>query len=137
MQTPGPHYAQTYVDALAANGIAADVYDVDARGRIAPDQLGVLSHYKGVIWYTGDDAVTRRAGRAAGNADRLALDEMLEMRAYMDEGGRVLYTGKQAGQQYTGAVVGTQFYDPKGEVACRPVDPSLDPRRCLVLRGST
>ena len=93
----GPHYAQTYLDALAANGIAADVYDVDARGRIAPDQLGVLSHYKGVIWYTGDDAVTRRAGRGAGNADRLALDEMLEMRAYMDEGGRVLYTGKQAG----------------------------------------
>ena len=65
VQTPGPHYAQTYLDALAANGIAADVYDVDARGRTAPDQLGVLSHYKGVIWYTGDDAVTRTAGRAA------------------------------------------------------------------------
>ena len=137
VQTPGPHYAQTYLDALAANGIAADVYDVDARGRIAPDQLGVLSHYKGVIWYTGDDAVTRTAGLGPGNADRLALDEMLEMRAYMDEGGRVLYTGKQAGQQYTGAAVGTQFYDPKGETACRPVDPAMDPRRCLVLRGST
>ena len=81
--------------------------------------------------------MTRTAGRGPGNADRLALDEMLEMRAYMDEGGRVLYTGKQAGQQYTGAAVGTQFYDPKGEAACRPVDPTLDPRRCLVLRGST
>ena len=137
VQAPGPHYAQTYVAALAANGIAADVYDVDARGRTAPDQLGVLSHYKGVIWESGDDAVTRTAGRGPGNADRLALDEMLEMRAYMDEGGRVLYTGKQAGQQYTGAAVGTQFYDPKGEAACRPVDPAMDPRRCLVLRGST
>ena len=50
VQTPGPHYAQTYLAALAANGIQADVYDVDARGRTAPDQLGVLSHYKGVIW---------------------------------------------------------------------------------------
>src|SRR5215212_9709899 len=137
VQTPVLHYAQTYLDALAANGIAADVYDVDARGRIAPDQLGVLSHYKGVIWYTGDDAVTRQAGRGPGNADRLALDEMLEMRAFMDEGGRVLYTGKQAGQQFTGAAVGSQFYDPKGEAACRPVDPAMDPRRCLVLRGST
>jgi hypothetical protein len=97
----------------------------------------VLSHYKGVIWYTGDDAVTRTAGRGPGNADRLALDEILEMRAYMDEGGRVLYTGKQAGQHYTGAAVGNQFYDPKGEVACRPVDSTLDPRRCLLLRGST
>ena len=52
-----------YLDALAANGVAADVYDVDARGRTAPDPLGVLSHYKGVIWYTGDDIVTRTAGR--------------------------------------------------------------------------
>jgi hypothetical protein len=137
VQTPGPHYLNYYLEALAANGIAADVYDVDKRGRTAPDQLGVLSHYDGVIWYTGDDAVTRTAGRAAGNADRLALDEMFEMRAYMDEGGRVLYTGKMAGMQYTGAAVGSQFYDPKGEVACRPVDPALDQRRCLLLRGST
>jgi zinc carboxypeptidase len=140
-QTPGPHYAQTFVDALAANGIAADVYDVDASTRTAPDALGVLSHYKGVIWYTGDDAVTREGdGRGPGNADRLALDEMLEMRAYMDEGGRVAYTGKTAGMQFTGAGVGTQFYDPKDQAVCRiggAANPALDPRRCLVLRGST
>jgi hypothetical protein len=138
VQTPGPHYLSYYLDALAENGIAADVYDVDARGRVAPDQLGVLSHYDGVIWYTGDDVVTRTAGRAAGNADRLALDEMLEMRAYMDEGGRVLYTGKRAGMQYTGVGgVGNQFYDPKGDDVCRPVNPAMDPRQCLLLRGST
>ena len=29
-------------DALAANGVAFDVYDVDAHGRTAPDNLGVL-----------------------------------------------------------------------------------------------
>jgi hypothetical protein len=136
-----PQYLDSYLGALAANGITADVYDVDGRGRTAPDALGVLSHYKGVIWYTGDDAVTRAGdGRGPGNADRLALDEMFEMRAYMDEGGRVLYTGKQAGQQFTGAAVGTQFYDPKGEAVCRingANNPALDPRRCLVLRGST
>ena len=138
VQTPGPHYLSYYLDALAENGVAADVYDVDARGRTAPDQLGVLSHYDGVIWYTGDDVVTRTAGRGAGNADRLALDEMLEMRAYMDEGGRVLYTGKRAGMQYTGVGgVGNQFYDPKGESVCRPVNPAMDPRQCLLLRGST
>jgi hypothetical protein len=138
VQTPNLHYLSYYLDALAANGVAADVYDVDARGRTAPDQLGVLSHYDGVIWYTGDDVVTRTAGRAAGNADRLALDEMLEMRAYMDEGGRVLYTGKRAGMQYTGVGgVGNQFYDPKGESVCRPVNPAMDPRQCLLLRGST
>ena len=77
-QTPGPHYLDYYVDALEANGVEADVYDVDAAGRVAPDQFGVLSHYDAVIWYTGDDVVTRTAGREPGNADRLALDQMLE-----------------------------------------------------------
>jgi hypothetical protein len=136
--TTAPKYLQYYLAALAENGIGADVYDVDASNRTAPDELGVLSHYEGVIWYTGDDVVTREAGRGPGNADRLALDEMLEMRAYMDEGGRVLYTGKRAGQQYTGVGgVGNQFYDPKDQAVCRPVNPAMDPRQCLLLRGST
>jgi hypothetical protein len=144
-QQPGPHYLDYYLDALSANGVRADVYDVDARGRTAPDHLGVLSHYDGVIWYTGDDVVTRQAGQTAGNADRLALDEMLEFRAYMNEGGEVLYTGPWAGQQYVSAGgAGAQYYDPKREAQCRvsgptgaPVpNPALDPRRCLGLFGS-
>ncbi len=135
-QAAGPHFLQYYLDALAANGVAADVYDVDARDRVAPDHIGVLSHYDGVIWYTGNDIVTRQPGRAGGNADRLALDEMLEFRAYMNEGGRVAYTGKRAGQQFTGAGVGTQLYDPKNEVQCNPPPATIDPRRCLLLRGS-
>ena len=130
----GPNYLDYYLDALEANGVDADVYDVDARNRTAPDHLGVLSHYDAVVWYTGDDIVTRRTGWGPGNADRLAMDEILEFRAYMNEGGRVLYTGSWAGQQFTG-VVGTQFYDPKGEGPCTP-NPSFDPRRCLPLRGS-
>jgi hypothetical protein len=133
-QTQGPHYLDYYLDALEANGYDADVYDVDARNRTAPDHMGVLSHYDAVVWYTGDDVVTRRAGWGAGNADRLAMDEILEFRAYMNEGGGVLYTGSNAGHQYTGAV-GTQVYDPKGEGPCTP-NPAFDPRRCLALRGS-
>ncbi len=136
VQTPGPHYLQYYLDALDANGVAADVYDVDARGRTAPDHLGVLNHYDGVIWYTGDDIVTRQAGWGGGNAARLAMDEILEFRAYMNEGGHVAYTGKRAGQQYSGAGVGTQRYDPKGEGPCNPPNPTWDSRRCLLLRGS-
>jgi hypothetical protein len=120
---------------LAANGQAADVYDVDAAGRLAPDALGVLSHYDAVIWETGNDLVTRTAGRGAGNADRLALDEILEFRSYMNEGGKVLFAGDSAGQQYTNNV-GNQMYDPKGEVACNPPPAGIDPRRCLPLWGS-
>jgi hypothetical protein len=120
---------------LAANGQHADVYDIDAAGRLAPDALGVLSHYDAVIWETGNDLVTRTAGRGAGNADRLALDEILEFRAYMNEGGKVMLAGDSAGQQYTNNV-GDQLYDPKGQVACNPPPEGIDPRRCLPLWGS-
>jgi Zinc carboxypeptidase len=132
----GPHYVTQYTDALAANGQQADVYDIDAAGRVAPDALGVLSHYDAVIWETGNDLVTRTAGRAGGNADRLALDELLEARAYINEGGKVLLAGDSAGQQYTSAAVGLQLYDPKGEIVCNPLPAGTDPRRCLPLFGS-
>ena len=35
------------------------MYDYDAMQRKAPDPLGVLSHYDAVVWYTGNDNVTR------------------------------------------------------------------------------
>ena len=98
----------------------------------------MLSHYKGVIWYTGDDTGPRgRTG--AGGADRLALDEMLEMRAYMDEGGRVAYTGKRAGMQYTGVgawATSSTTRRTRGGLPAAPPAP-FDPRQCLLLRGST
>jgi hypothetical protein len=96
-KTTGPSYLSYYLDALAANSIGADVYDVDANARTAPSELGVLSHYDAVIWYTGDDVITRARGMAAGTADRLANDEVLAVRAYLNAGGRLLYTGKYAG----------------------------------------
>jgi hypothetical protein len=134
--TNGPHYASYYTAALTANGIASDVYDIDARGRTAPDALGVLSHYDTVVMETGDDVITRRAGWGPGNADRLALDELLELRAYLNEGGTVMYAGDFAGQQYASSVT-EQLYDPQGEIQCDTVPaPSVDPRRCLFLSGS-
>ncbi len=94
VQPAGPHYLSYYTDALDANGVAFDVYDVDARGRVAPDNLGVLSHYDAVVWYTGDDVVTREPGWGPGNASRLAMQELLEVRDFINEGGRVLYAGQ-------------------------------------------
>jgi Zinc carboxypeptidase len=135
-----PKYLSYYLDAIRAAGYRADVYDVDARGRTAPDHLGVLSHYDAVVWYTGDDLVTRRTGWTGGNADRLAQDMMLEVRAYMNEHGNVLYTGPNAAQQYVASgAAGQQFYDPKGEGPCLVAgepNPAFDPRRCLGLFGS-
>ncbi len=128
-----PEYLSYYTDALQANGVPFDVYDVDARGRTAPDDLGVLSHYDAVLWYTGDDVVTREPGWGPGNASRLAMQELLEVRDFVNEGGRVLYTGQAAGQQYTPAL-GTQLYDPFENQQCT-ADPAVE-ARCLALYGS-
>jgi hypothetical protein len=99
-KTNGLSYVSYYLDALAANGYPADVYDVDANGRTAPSPLGVLGHYDAVVWYTGDDVITRDPGMVPGTASRLAHDELLAMRQYLEEGGRLLFTGKYAGLQY-------------------------------------
>ncbi|TDO33232.1 immune inhibitor A peptidase M6 [Kribbella sp. VKM Ac-2527] len=128
-----PQYLSFYAAALDVNGVAYDVYDVDARGRTAPDNLGVLSHYDAVLWYTGDDVVTRELGWGPGNASRLAMQELLEVRDFLNDGGRVLYTGQRAGQQYTQAL-GTQLYDPFENRQCR-ADPTVL-ARCLALSGS-
>jgi Zinc carboxypeptidase len=129
----GPFHQSFYEEALRANGVEFDVYDVDARGRAAPDNLGVLSHYDAVVWYTGDDVVTREPGWGPGNASRLAMQELLEVRDFVNEGGRVLYTGKHAGQQYTTGL-GTQLYDPFQNRECR-ADPAVL-AGCLALSGS-
>jgi hypothetical protein len=128
-----PSFLSFYSDALTANGLAFDVYDVDAHGRTAPDALGVLNHYDAVVWYTGNDTVTREPGWGPGNASRLAMQEILELRDFVNAGGRVLYTGRAAGQQYTPAL-GTQLYDPFENKQCR-ADPAVL-ARCLALFGS-
>ncbi|MEU3896935.1 M14 family zinc carboxypeptidase [Streptomyces sp. NPDC045251] len=73
--------AQTYVDALRANGKRAAVWDVATQG--APDALGVLGHFDTVVHYTG--------AADPGNATQLQL------RAHLNEGGRLIEAGERAG----------------------------------------
>ncbi|MFD6291840.1 M14 family zinc carboxypeptidase [Streptomyces sp. NPDC060205] len=75
--------AQTYVDALKAGGRKAVVWDVTTQG--APDALGILSHFKSVVHYTG--------------ADRPGYTTQLQLRAYLNEGGKLVEAGEQAGGQ--------------------------------------
>ncbi|MFH0520505.1 M14 family zinc carboxypeptidase [Streptomyces sp. M41] len=77
----GAPHAQSYVDALKANGRRAIVWDVAAKG--APDALGVLGHFDTVLHYTG--------ANVPGNATQLQL------RAHLNEGGRLIEAGEQAG----------------------------------------
>jgi hypothetical protein len=97
--TDGPFYLDYYTDALTANGVAHDVYDIDAEGRRAPDPLGVLSHYDAVIWYTGNDNVTRPTAQA-GVASLDAHETTMAVRDFLNEGGRLMFTGVHAGRQY-------------------------------------
>nr|BFD85475.1 M14 family metallopeptidase [Streptomyces sp. Xyl84] len=73
--------AGAYVDALRANGHRALVWDVATQG--APDALGVLKHFRTVVHYSG--------APGPGNATQLQL------RSYLNEGGRLIEAGEQAG----------------------------------------
>jgi hypothetical protein len=112
-----PNHLSFYTDALEANGVDHEVWDVDARDREAPDHLGVLGHYDAIVWYMGNNFVTRQAGRGPGNVDRLANDLVLEVRAYLNEGGSLLYTGQWAGAVENG-FAGGQYYDPVADQVC-------------------
>jgi hypothetical protein len=133
VQDPGPHFLTSYQAALTANGIASDVYDVDANGRKAPDALGVLGHYDAVVWYTGNDIVTREPDWPGGNASRLGMQELFEVRDYLNEGGKLLYTGKYAGHQYAPGH-GPQNYDPFANLQCSS-SPAIA-ARCRTTQGS-
>ena len=94
---PGPEYLSFYTDALQSLGVSYDVYDIDARGRTAPDPLGVLSHYDAVVWYTGDDVYVREPGQPANTGtSRVFGETILAARDYLNDGGKVLVSGQQA-----------------------------------------
>jgi hypothetical protein len=101
--TTSPPSLSAYTDAVAASGRSYDVYDVDAMGA-APDHLGVLQHYDAVIWYTANDLLSRIGGQPGGTgAETQANTMMLQVRAFLNEGGRLLYTGRHAGWQFANA----------------------------------
>lgn len=117
-KTDGPSYLEAYTSALREIDLAFDVYDVDANERQAPSQLGVLGHYRAVIWYSGDDVSPLTKGSTNGAVDRQALDMMLAMRGYLNEGGKILYSGKNAGRPYLDAL----NYAAETDLPCNPAN---------------
>jgi hypothetical protein len=108
-----PKYARTYQDALRAAGYDSEVWDVDRQG--VPHDLGVLGHFKAVIWYLGDNRLTQDPreevtdtpsgpladAAVAGRAHALTIS----VRDYLNEGGRLLHTGETTA--YYGALGST------------------------------
>ncbi|MER5884355.1 M14 family zinc carboxypeptidase [Streptomyces sp. NPDC001941] len=79
---PARHTA-AYTGALAANGQRAAVWDVATQG--APHRLGVLGNFKTVLWYTG--------------AERPGVATTLAIRSFLNEGGKLINAGENAGGQ--------------------------------------
>ncbi|MGW4929737.1 M14 family zinc carboxypeptidase [Agromyces sp. NPDC004153] len=138
----GLKYLDERVEALAANGVTADVWDVDAQA--VPHDLGVLGHYDAVLWYLGDnrltqdqeDVVTSYFGTPLPN---LAVAERqqyltLAVRDYLNEGGKVAYDGETTAYYGLGASnFGGIWYGLDGapeEDCVVTVDPFSD---CLLL----
>ncbi|XVQ10309.1 M14 family zinc carboxypeptidase [Spirillospora sp. CA-255316] len=103
--TNAPRYARQYADLVKSAKHEPLVWDIDKDG--VPHDLGVLKHFKGVVWYLGDNRLTQDAADEVvqtylGNvtdsqvADR-AKDLLLSVRSYLNEGGKLLYTGETAG----------------------------------------
>ncbi|WBB46654.1 M14 family zinc carboxypeptidase [Verrucosispora sp. WMMA2044] len=120
-------YADEIAASLKAAGRSSDVYDFDAMGRTAPHHLGVLSHYDAVVWETGDDIILREPGQVPGTVAKAAVDIELSVRDYLNEGGKLLVSGKYA--LYAQAANGSYGYLPDAPPECTDAD---DPA-CLPL----
>ena len=59
----------------------------------------MLSHYKAIVWYTGDNQRTIEPdwGPAGTGASKLSDDEFRAVRDFLNEGGKLLYTGQRGG----------------------------------------
>ncbi|MFE5794599.1 M14 family zinc carboxypeptidase [Streptomyces sp. NPDC056503] len=79
--TSAARHAGTYTGTLAATGRKAAVWDVATQG--VPHALGVLSHFRAVVWYTG--------------AERPSGAVQLAVRSYLNEGGKLLNAGEKTG----------------------------------------
>jgi hypothetical protein len=126
-----PKYAAGYVAALQAQGFKASVWDVSRQG--VPHHLGVLGHFKTVVWYLGDnrltqdpeDALTDIGGRQIADAAVAERQQYLTLsvRDYLNEHGKLVHTGETAGYLgVLGSTIGGIYYGLNG-------DPSAD---CVV-----
>jgi len=109
-------YVSYYESALTTAGYSSDVYDMDVNGREPPHHLGVLSHYAAVVWETGNDIIPRAKGQPAGTAAKAALDTELAVRDYLNEGGKLLMTGKYNG--FAQGTNGVYYYNPYAPPEC-------------------
>ncbi|MEO3868444.1 M14 family zinc carboxypeptidase [Nonomuraea sp. B12E4] len=139
-----PKYAAKYRQALQTAGYASETWDVDAQG--VPHHLGVLSHFQGVVWELGDNrlsmdqqdlvTVTPLGNLPDADVKRSQQDLTIAIRDFLNEGGKLLYTGETAA--YYGildTIVGGIYYgidgNPDGDCVVTTIQGLFD--ECLLL----
>lgn len=137
-----PLYTGVYADALAANGLSSDVWDVSADG--APHDLGVLSHYDLIIWEKGDNRLTADeedefTSLPLGTVPNAAVSETeqyltIAIRDYLNEGGKVIHSGEFAAYfgEY-GSSLGGVYYALNGDESAKCVVVEAYFSECLLL----
>ena len=104
----GLQYGQAHLDAVRAAGYSADLWDTDTQG--VPHDLGVLSHYKAVVWYMGDNRITQDpedffTATPFGELPDISVAEReqyltMAVRDFLNEGGKLINAAETA--QFSG-----------------------------------
>lgn len=135
-----PRYLDEHVDALTAAGYAVETFDVDAppagpngaAGSKLISDLGVLSHFDAVLYYSGDDLLPQAPGEGVTDANFRRLGAVGSngtasltgsthltnwgvrnaqmVRNYMNDGGKVVFSGRNSWVQQTGTGTGLTSY---------------------------
>jgi Zinc carboxypeptidase/Immune inhibitor A peptidase M6 len=114
-----PKYAASYAQALRVAGHRASVWDMSKRG--VPSALGVLSHFKGVVWELGDNRLTQDpsdelTSTPLGDLEDASVAEReqdltIAIRDFLNEGGKLVYTGETSGYYgVLGSAIGGIYY---------------------------
>jgi hypothetical protein len=124
--TDGPKYVDEHVAAIEAAGYDAEVWDLDADG--VPHDLGVLSHYDAVVWYLGDNRVTRDPEDVVTESVFGPFPEMgvaerqqyltMAVRDYLNDGGKLIHAGETVQHQGLAGfsdVIGGLYYAANGD----------------------
>ena len=133
---PATSHLAEHLDALAANGVTPDVWDVDTAG--VPHDLGVLSHYDAVVWYLGENRLTADADDELFPDTDYAVDARqhyltMEVRDFLNEGGKLSLDGETTGYHGTLAgFLGGIWYGQNG-APDEPCAMAADPFTCLLL----
>ncbi len=119
-----PVYTSAYAEALDANDIDYEIWNVDAQG--VPHDLGVLSHFDAVIWELGDSRLAQEpddeiTDTPFGPLPDFAVAEQqqdltIAVRDFLNEGGKLIYTGETTGYfGLFGGVLGGIYYGLNGD----------------------